>query len=192
MNAAGREDWTAFHVAVYMGRLEAAKLLLERGADANAVFCDEGHTALHAACYLDKIKMVQLLVSLASISINAVDVNGRSAIDYCAYYGRISCLEALLAAGAEPCSSDCKSLSYAVCRGHEACARLLMDRGGYLLERVFYEQILVEEAALPLNRRAVLIAAQNDFPECLMALLKSMKAVDVEESSWRGISRTKA
>ena len=83
-------------VAVFMGRLEVARLLIDSGADAAAVFGEERHTMLHAAVYKDFPEMVALLLSQAVIDVNAVDLNGRTALDYCAYYGRTSCLEALL------------------------------------------------------------------------------------------------
>ena len=58
--------------------------------------------------------------------------------------------------------------------------------------KAFYEQILGDDARLSLNRRAILIAAQNGFPESYQSLLLAVDkaAVDAERPSWRGIQRS--
>ena len=200
-----RGGWTAFHVAVYLGLVEFAQLLLDKGANVNAVFGEERQTSLHAACYRDLVEMVSLLVTATAIDINAVDLKGRTAVDYCAYYDHTSCLEALLDAGADPRLNGCKSLCYAVCRCHEAAAMLLIERGGIkrgepLASLVFYDHILAgsQTSSFSLtgttNRSAILIAAYNGFPESYQSLLKagSKAAVDAEQSSWQGVERTRA
>ena len=197
VNAVGREGWSALAVAVFMGRLEVARRLIDSGADAAAVFGEERHTMLHAAVYKDFPEIVALLLSQAAIDVNAVDLNGRTALDYCAYYGRTSCLEALLldprtgTSGGHSSSSSSNALSYAVCRGHEATARLLVERGGGLPVAAFYDQLIVSDS-IGSNRRAILIAAQSTgCPECFLALLfaRNKDVVGVERPSWRGIIR---
>jgi ankyrin repeat protein len=198
-----------------MNRLEAAEILIAYGADLSLVTSDNGGlTALHLASSRGHSDMVALLLRQAvaggrRIDVNAVDLNGRTAVDYCAYYGHTSCLEALLDAGADPSLNGCKSLFYAVCRGHEAAARLLIERGGIkrgepLASLVFYDHILAGSQASSAsssfsltgttNRSAILIAAYNGFPESYQSLLKagSKSAVDAEQSSWRGVERTRA
>jgi ankyrin repeat protein len=195
VNAVGREGWSALAVAVFMGRLEVARLLIDSGADATAVFGEERHTMLHAAVYKDLPEMVALLLSLAAIDVNAVDLHGRRALDYCAYYGRTSCLEALLLDPRTDISGDHSSnaLSYAVCRGHKATARLLVERGGGLPVAAFYDQLVAAtDTTIGSNRRAILIAAQSaGCPECFSALLLAYNkdAVDAEGPSWRGVMR---
>ena len=172
-----------------MGRLEVARLLIDSGADVTAVFGEEQHTLLHAAVYKDFPDMLSLLLSDDRIEVNAVDLNGRTAVDYSAYYGRASCLEALLLDPRSNHSSS--SLLYAACRGHWACFRQFFDneKGNALIVKAFYEQILGDDASLPWNRRAILIAAQNGFPESYQSLLRAVgkAAVDAERPSWRGI-----
>jgi ankyrin repeat protein len=213
INAAvpSRGSWSALHVASFMNRLEAAEILIAYGADLSLVTSDNGGlTALHLASSRGHSDMVALLLRQAvaggrRIDVNAVDLNGRTAVDYCAYYGHTSCLEALLAARADPRLNDCKSLCYAVCRGHEAASRLLIERGGIkrgepLASLVFYDHILAGSQASSFsfagttNRRAILIAAYNGFPESYQSLLKAgiKAAVDAEQSSWRGVERTRA
>ena len=202
VNAVGREGWNALAVAVFMGRLEVARLLIDSGADAAAVFGEERHTMLHAAVYKDFPEMVALLLSQAAIDVNAVDLNGRTALDYCAYYGRTSCLEALLldprtdtsgGNSSSSISSSMNALSYAVCRGHEATARLLVERGGGLTVAAFYDQLLVTDT-IGSNRRAILIAAQfAGCPECFLALLSACNkdAMDADLPSWRGVTKAR-
>ena len=198
VNAVGREGWSALAVAVFIGRLEVARLLIDSGADVTAVFGEEQHTLLHAAVYKDFPDMLSLLLTNESIEVNAVDVNGRTAVDYSAYYGRTSCLEALLLDPRTDMSvgGGNNSLTVAACRGHSSTARLLLDLGGGIPATTFYDQLLVSTGAavVEMNRRAILIAAQSAYcPECFFALLSSVgkAAVDAERSSWRGIQRTR-
>jgi ankyrin repeat protein len=214
INAAvpSRGSWSALHVASFMNRLEAAEILIAYGADLSLVTSDNGGlTALHLASSRGHSDIVALLLRQAataggrrSIDVNAVDLNGRTAVDYCAYYGHTSCLEALLAAEADPRLNCCKSLYYAVCRGHEAIAMLLIERGGPLASLVFYDHILAGSQASSAsssfslagttNRSAILIAAYNGFPESYQSLLKAgiNAAVDAEQSSWQGVEKTRA
>jgi len=182
-----------------MNRLEATEMLIEYGADLSLVTSDNGClTALHLAAFHGYSEMVSFLLRQAitsGIDINAVDLNSRTALDYCAYYGRTSCLEALLAVRADPSLNDCKSLSYAVCRGHEASARLLLDKGGNLIVKAFEEKVLCDDNmfSVQLNRRAILIAAQNGFPESYQSLIRAVDkaVVEAERPFWRGIARVK-
>ena len=135
--------------------------------------------------------MLRLSLTNESIDVNADDLNGRTAVDYCAYYGRASCLEALVLDPRTDLSLS--SLLYAACRGHWACFRLFFnnENGNAVIVKTFYEQILGDDASLPWNRRAILIAAQNGFPESYQSLLRAVgnAAVDAERPSWRGIVR---
>ena len=107
-----------------------------------------------------------------------------------------------MSAGAETILNGCKSLCYAVCRGHEAAARLLFERGGALAGLALYNHILAGSQASSssfslvgtTNRSAILIAAYNGFPESYQSLLKagSEAVVDAEQSSWRGVEKTRA
>ena len=147
---------------------------------------------LHAAVYKDLPDMLRLLLTNEYIDVNAVDLNGRTAVNYCTYYGRASCLEDLLT---DPRTAlSLSSLLYAACRSHWACFRLFFDneKGNALIVKAFYEQILGDDASLPSNRWAILIAAHNGFPESYQSLLLVVgkAAVDAERPSWRGIQRT--
>ena len=91
------------------------------------------------------------------------------------------------------CLGECNSIAYAICRGNMNCATMLMEKGRFLLERTFYAQVVGKDSISPLNRRAILIAAQNESPECYLSVLLAIQkaVVDAKRSSWRGVIRTR-
>ena len=62
--------WTALHVAVFMNRIEATRLLVSRGADIFAVTGPGpaagggGHTVLHLACSRGHSEIVRFLLNV--------------------------------------------------------------------------------------------------------------------------------
>ena len=59
----GRGSWTALHVASFMNRLEAAEILLDKGAGLSLATADNGGlTALHLACSRGHSDMTVLLL----------------------------------------------------------------------------------------------------------------------------------
>lgn len=72
---------TPLHVAVLAGQMEAAKLLLEQGANINAKADDEhGGTPLHWAAATGRKDLATLLID-AGANVNAVDNNGYTPLD---------------------------------------------------------------------------------------------------------------
>ena len=53
---------TPLHLACRCNKPEAVKLLLERGADVEAIDRDDGHTPLHTACRYGSVECVQPLL----------------------------------------------------------------------------------------------------------------------------------
>ena len=53
---------TPLHFAYYCNNPEAVKLLVERGADVEAIDRNDGHTPLHEACSEGSVECVQLLL----------------------------------------------------------------------------------------------------------------------------------
>jgi len=192
LNAVAAEtgSWTALHVATFMNRLEATEMLVERGADLNLATADNGEvTALHLASGRGHRRIVDVLLKHPAIDVNAVDANGRTAVDYCAYYGRTSCLEALLL---DPRTvtrlSSSNALCHAVARGHRGCARLMIGLGGDLPSSAFYSRLQIANGS---NRRAILIAGENGFSDCLESLLASdlRDSSEAEAAPWPVIAR---
>ena len=54
--------YTPLHHACRCNKPEAVKLLVERGADVEAIYRDTGHTPLHAACMDGALECVQPLL----------------------------------------------------------------------------------------------------------------------------------
>jgi len=145
--------------------------------------------------------MVHVLLKGATVF--TADLNGRTALDYCAYYNRTACLAALLSACDDHRNITCRTLIYAVCRGHTNCAQILIAHPGsfHMLSELFFDNIFDDDHGLPSNRTAILIAARMNFSDCLLAL--TIISVDLKTSSkggadeadgdrflvWRGIYR---
>lgn len=81
------------HSAVASGNLEIAKMLLEQGADVNAVQSG-GFTPLHAAAHNGQAEMVELLLSCGA-SRDMVTDDGRQAADFAAEEGHSEVMEIL-------------------------------------------------------------------------------------------------
>ena len=54
--------FTPLHEACYYNKPEAVKLLVERGADVEAIYRDTGHTPLHDVCSRGSVECVQPLL----------------------------------------------------------------------------------------------------------------------------------
>lgn len=89
--ATDKYGFSIFHYAVWHNYYELVKLLIEKGADVNAVIAKatasaayenmEGATPLHIAAYLGNLKLVRLLLeSGADLNIN--DKQGKSPLHY--------------------------------------------------------------------------------------------------------------
>ena len=84
VNSTGIENRTALHWAIYENKVDAAKRLLEYGANAEAKTL-HGRTALHVACILGEDKMCAVMIS-AGASVNALDLERNTPVHYAAFY----------------------------------------------------------------------------------------------------------
>jgi ankyrin repeat protein len=93
---------TALHFAAFFGQPEAARMLLERGADPHAVSETFGDvTPLHSAAAAQNRDTVRALLA-AGADPNARQGGGFTAVHAAAQNGDAEMLEDLLAAGADP------------------------------------------------------------------------------------------
>ncbi|OGV70937.1 MAG: hypothetical protein A3K19_28545 [Lentisphaerae bacterium RIFOXYB12_FULL_65_16] len=93
---------TPLQFAVENGQLEAAKLLIENGADPHVPAKDRSEpTPLHDAAQRGDIAMAKLLLD-AKANVNAPDGSGRPPLDYIVRGDNVTMAEVLLKAGADP------------------------------------------------------------------------------------------
>jgi uncharacterized protein len=100
VNALSGDGFTTLHLAVFGGQEEAARLLLERGADPNALSTNEAVRVppLGTAAFVRSVPLARLLLD------SGADVNGRG-------------------------EGGFKALHSAAQNGDEELARLLLERG---------------------------------------------------------------
>ncbi len=90
---------TPLITAAALGKTEAAKILIDAGADLNYQNAD-GSTALHTAAAFGKTEVANILIN-AGIDLNRQNNEGATALHAAAFLCRIEIVEALLAKGAD-------------------------------------------------------------------------------------------
>jgi len=123
---------TALHVAVAEGNAEIADLLIEHGAELEAVSEQEGSRALHLAAQFGDAAMVLLLLDRGA-DIGARDGYQRTPLFRAASGGNEDVVRLLLDRGADIEATEGKygqtSLHEAAFQGHLDVVKLLLDRG---------------------------------------------------------------
>lgn len=126
--AAGRDGFTALHLAAFFGHPEAVRLLLERGADVDAVAANAMAVhPLHAGAASARADVVALLLG-AGADPNSTQQLGFTALHEAALNGRLEMVDALVAAGADPGQPDAEgrtAADHAERGGHDELARRL-------------------------------------------------------------------
>jgi|SRR5215471_6704058 len=87
VNARDKDDSTPLHCAVWKGHLEVVSILLDAGAEVNALNQNDhwGNTPLHAAAHANHTAIAQLLIQRGA-SIEARDANGRTPLDHTTFH----------------------------------------------------------------------------------------------------------
>lgn len=133
LNAHSRDGWTALQLAAYLGRVEATRFLLERGADIAALSKNEmANTALHGGIAGRRAETTALLLD-AGADAEASDAWGATALHLAAHEGVPALVELLLARGAQVNARrrDGKTpLGVALAEGKTEAADLLGRHGG--------------------------------------------------------------
>jgi hypothetical protein len=114
----------------YVGAVELAQDLIQRGADLEAED-EEGFTALMYAAKTGQEQIVELLVR-AGADVNHHDREGSTALMFAAQHGFLKIVKKLLAAKAETGSMRADGLrayDFAVGNGHRRVASIIMSSG---------------------------------------------------------------
>lgn len=122
------DGWTPLHLAAFFGRVNLAAVLLERGADVNAVSTNQMQNApLHAAVAGRKTEVVKLLVSQGA-NLNGRQTGGWTPLHGAAQNGDLEIVETLLVNGAHAharADNNQSPLDLAMLRGHAEVVALL-------------------------------------------------------------------
>ena len=94
-----KEKETALHIAAWYGHADVVKVLIQNGADVNAVD-DDKQTALHKAAEFNRIDVVKVLLENGA-HVNIMSTYGETALSMGAEKGYLRCIFHLLCFGAE-------------------------------------------------------------------------------------------
>ncbi|HXV75643.1 MAG TPA: ankyrin repeat domain-containing protein [Candidatus Polarisedimenticolaceae bacterium] len=128
VSAVSGDGGSALHLAAFLGSADAVRLLLERGADADAVAPGFNEVKpLHSAVASRRPEVVHLLLE-HGCDVNAKQRGGFNALHAAAHAGMTDVVDALLARGADPkATNDAGRTATDLAReaGHHAIAERL-------------------------------------------------------------------
>lgn len=135
-NIENNDGLTPLGFAAHFGQMDAVQVLLECGADVNAISHSKvsfipSNTALHAAIAGNKSKEVVKLLIKNGADVNAIDSHEHTPIQAAAFEGNIEITRLLLDNGADISrkAGFGSALSIAKNKGHHECIELLMQYG---------------------------------------------------------------
>jgi ankyrin repeat protein len=127
------DGWTLLHLAGFFGQVEGVRLLLERGAGADAVSVNAmRNTPLHAGVAGPRPLDVARALVGAGADVNARQHGGYTALHAAAQHGSIELMDLLLDGGADPdvaTEDGRRAIDFARERGHAEAAAHLAARG---------------------------------------------------------------
>ena len=140
LDKAGKDSWTALHLAVSEGRQDVVALLLESGArpDKQLNTTYDKMSALMLASANGDLEMVKLLVETGHAKVELGDRYKRSALTHACINGASSVAAFLLRIGANPDRADSSGntcLHYACAYGWWFCMQALLQAGACLQPR---------------------------------------------------------
>lgn len=126
----GEYQWTALHMAAIGGAIETIKLLLDKGADQQAIELEYQRTALHLAAILGHVTAVKLLATAATLDTR--DSQTETALHMSSDNGHLPVVQTLISAGADintQTDYGDTALTLAINGGHTDVARWLLSQG---------------------------------------------------------------
>ena len=153
-NARGR---SGIHWAALTGHADVVKVLLESGANANAV--DKGKdTALHLAAGHGHVDVAKVLIQNGA-KVNAVNFRGRTALHVAAKYEHADYVKLLIQNGADLNAVEegkMTPLHFAALEGHADVAKVLLQNGADVNAVQSCEWTALHLAAMRKNTHSVL------------------------------------
>jgi ankyrin repeat protein len=135
VGAVSSDGWTPLHLAAYFGRLEAVRLLLNKGASVKARSANAmENTPLHAAAAGRHAHVIRVLLEFGAEA-NARQNGGWAALHAAAQNGDLESARALLAGGAEVsirAGNQQRPLDLAMLQGQSAMVEFLEANGAVL------------------------------------------------------------
>ena len=135
VTAVSSDGWTALHLAAFFGKPEAARLLLNKGAQVTARSTNPMmNLALHAAAAGKHTEVVKLLLEFGTPA-NAQQHGGWTALHAAAQHGDVDMAKVLIENGADVSAradNQQRPLDLAVLKAHQPMVDFLEAKGASL------------------------------------------------------------
>ena len=157
-----------------LGEVEAAKVLLDWGAEINAQHIEGGSTPLHYAVTTNRLEMVELLLSRGA-NVNATFRSGSTALHIAANRGFVPIAEVLIRKGALVDARDASGaapIDEAAWRGYAEMVQFLIDHGA---DPKAHNR---DNGATPLHE-----AAMKGHTEVIEVLIKAGASLDARDNA---------
>ncbi len=131
INAVNREGNTLLHIVSLYGHTEVVKVLINEGANINAVTVEKGFNALHIASQSGHTEVVKVLIDEGA-DINAVDQEGWNALHMALTQGHTEVVKVLIKEGVDINAIDPNeetALIIASQDNHTEIVKLLLEKG---------------------------------------------------------------
>ena len=179
-----QSGWAALHYASIYNRADAAKLLIENGANIE-IKCDAGRTPLLEAAVRGQTKVAKVLIELGA-DVTASEKFGTSALGLAVMSGNTTMVELILKSGVNiNANTDSTKKTSALTAIHIAASQPKTEIMRYLLMNGADVNAEGNHGFSPLH-----IAAMNGIIECVELLLTNGANVNSQVETGRNIGET--